>query len=346
MPARMRRPQRRHMAHSWLIWMAGDGFLGTLLGLFGRVALEQGLLAGMGCNLVADIDSDCPYRCFCAISCRSGWWAWSCRLIFLRSCLPQTVVWWPLPVISWPISSAPFTTGGETASGLPNCLPLIIGILAIIVALQMQQALGNRALFLCSWFLGIFVPYWCYWSIKTFCIGSDIIDDQRRGRYVNADPVWDKSSLWFWMPSFWHFNLLLVFRITAYFDSRGENHNVKFCIGHLYLQKQFLKMITKPWIEKQFQFWNKFPFDPFHSIPFHSPFHSICLGWVGIWGFCSVPFHSFLIHFIPSDPSIPWPNHSILSIHSVSIWILRLIRLRVTVRFLYYKIIPDWGHHL
>ena len=33
-------------------------FLGTLLGLFGRVALEQGLLAGMGYSTVADIDSE------------------------------------------------------------------------------------------------------------------------------------------------------------------------------------------------------------------------------------------------------------------------------------------------
>ncbi|MCB0657084.1 MAG: sodium:solute symporter family protein [Saprospiraceae bacterium] len=133
-------------------------FLGTLLGLFGRIALEQGLLAGMGYHSVADIDSEIALP------------------VFLRHILPVGLMGLVMSAYFSAIMSTadsclmaasgnlmtdiirPFHHKLGDSIRASQLFTLIIGVLAILIALQMQQVLEIMLYSYAFMVSGIFVP--------------------------------------------------------------------------------------------------------------------------------------------------------------------------------------------
>ena len=196
-------------------------FLGTLLGLFGRVALEQGLLAGMGYSTVADIDSEIALP------------------VFLRHILPIGLMGLVMSAYFSAIMSTadsclmaasgnlmtdiirPFHNRLGDSIRASQLFTLIIGILAIIIALQMQQVLEIMLYSYAFMVSGIFVPVLMLLINKKHSALAAILS-MISGGAVTLMLILFGINLPYGLDAivFGILTSLLVFRITAYFDSR------------------------------------------------------------------------------------------------------------------------------
>ena len=196
-------------------------FLGTLLGLFGRVALEQGLLAGMGYSTVADIDSEIALP------------------VFLRHILPIGLMGLVMSAYFSAIMSTadsclmaasgnlmtdiirPFHNRLGDSIRAFQLFILIIGILAIIIALQMQQVLEIMLYSYAFMVSGIFVPVLMLLINKKHSALAAILS-MISGGAVTLMLILFGINLPYGLDAivFGILTSLLVFRITAYFDSR------------------------------------------------------------------------------------------------------------------------------
>ena len=133
-------------------------FLGTLLGLFGRVALEQGLLAGVGYSSVADIDSEIALPVFLRQILPIGFMGlimsayFSAIMSTADSCLMAASGNLMTDIIR------PFHRKFGDSIRASQLLTLLIGGIAIFIALQMGQVLEIMLYSYAFMVSGIFVP--------------------------------------------------------------------------------------------------------------------------------------------------------------------------------------------
>ena len=133
-------------------------FLGTLLGLFGRVALEQGLLAGAGFSTVADIDSEIALPVFLRQILPVGFMGlimsayFSAIMSTADSCLMAASGNLMTDIIG------PFHRRLGDSIRASQYFTLLIGGVAIFIALQMGQVLEIMLYSYAFMVSGIFVP--------------------------------------------------------------------------------------------------------------------------------------------------------------------------------------------
>ncbi len=133
-------------------------FLGTLLGLFGRVALEQGLLAGAGYSTVADIDSEIALPVFLRQILPVGFMGlimsayFSAIMSTADSCLMAASGNLMTDIIR------PFHGRLGDHIGASRLFTLLVGGIAIFIALQMGQVLEIMLYSYAFMVSGIFVP--------------------------------------------------------------------------------------------------------------------------------------------------------------------------------------------
>lgn len=133
-------------------------FMGTLLGLFGRVALEQGLLAGAGYSTVADIDSEIALPVFLRQILPIGFMGlimsayFSAIMSTADSCLMAASGNLMTDIIG------PFHRRLGDSIKASQLVTLLIGSIAIFIALQMGQVLEIMLYSYAFMVSGIFVP--------------------------------------------------------------------------------------------------------------------------------------------------------------------------------------------
>lgn len=133
-------------------------FLGTLLGLFGRVALEQGLLAGVGYSTVADIDSEIALPVFLRQILPIGFMGlimsayFSAIMSTADSCLMAASGNLMTDIIG------PFHRRLGDSIRASQFFTLLIGGIAIFIALQLGQVLEIMLYSYAFMVSGIFVP--------------------------------------------------------------------------------------------------------------------------------------------------------------------------------------------
>ena len=198
-------------------------FLGTLLGLFGRVALEQGLLAGMGYSTVADIDSEIALP------------------VFLRHILPIGLMGLVMSAYFSAIMSTadsclmaasgnlmtdiirPFHSKLGDSIRASQLFTLIIGVIAIVIALQMQQVLEIMLYSYAFMVSGIFVPVLMLLINKKHSSLAAILS-MISGGATTIILIIAKIDLPFGLDPivFGITASILVFLITSYFDTQEK----------------------------------------------------------------------------------------------------------------------------